>query len=74
MKVQPCKRWVVVFGHDSQPVDGTLYVHKSKAIEEQGNLKNSDKYRVEQVSILDTQMMDSILNQLSELEKGHHAR
>lgn len=62
MKVQPCRRWSVVFNHDNQPVDGFLYVHKSKAEEQLKKLKNCDKYRVEQISILDSETMDALLN------------
>jgi hypothetical protein len=73
MKVQPCTRWVVVYSHDSQPVEGCMYVHKSKAVQQIKKYKNPNKYRVEQISVLDTAMMNTILDRLSELEKVHHA-
>lgn len=67
MRVQPCKRWVIVYDHDSQPVDGTLYIHQAKAKEEQAKLKRVEKYRVEQISLMDTEAMDYVMNKLSEL-------
>jgi hypothetical protein len=73
MKVQPCTRWVVVYSHDSQPVEGWMYVHKVKAEQQIMKCKNPTKYRVEQISVLDTAMMNTILDRLSELEKVHHA-
>ena len=62
MNVQPCKRWVVVFAHDGQPVEGWMYVHKHKA--EQQAAKKPDKYRVEQVCIVSSATMDEILRRL----------
>lgn len=74
MKVQPCKRWVVVYSHDSQPVEGWMYVHKVKAEQQIAKCKDSTKYRVEQISVLGADMMDAILTKLSELEKAEYAR
>jgi hypothetical protein len=61
MKVLPSKRWVVVFSHDGQPVEGWMYVHKHKAEEQASKSKNKDKYRVEQVSIISSETMDELL-------------
>lgn len=69
MTVQPCKRWVVVFAHDSQPVEGWMYVHKAKAEQQIAKCKTPNKYRVEQISIVSSAVMDTILDRLSELEK-----
>lgn len=74
MKVQPCKRWVVVYSHDGQPVEGWMYVHKVKAEQQIAKAKDTSKYRVEQISILGSDMMDTILSKLSELEKAEYAR
>jgi len=62
MKVLPCKRWVVVFAHDGQPVEGWMYVHKHKAEEQAAKTKNKDKYRVEQISIISSDTMDELLS------------
>lgn len=61
MRVQPCKRWIVVYSHDGQPVEGWMYVHKSKAEQQANNGKNKGKYRVEQVSIVSSDTMDELL-------------
>lgn len=61
MKVQPCKRWIVVFDHDGQPVEGWMYVHKSKADLQIQKNKNKNKYRVEQVCIISSDTMDELL-------------
>lgn len=61
MKVQPCKRWVVVFSHDGQPVEGWMYVHKIKAEQQVNKAKDPTKYRVEQVSIISSDTMDELL-------------
>jgi hypothetical protein len=61
MKVQPCKRWIVVFSHDGQPVEGWMYVHKAKAEQQANKCKNPHKYRVEQVSIISSETMDELL-------------
>lgn len=61
MKVLPSKRWIVVFAHDGQPVEGWMYVHKHKAEEQASKAKNKDKYRVEQVSIISSETMDELL-------------
>lgn len=73
MTVQPCKRWVVVFAHDGQPVEGWMYVHKVKAEQQIAKCKTPNKYRVEQISIVSSTVMDSILERLSELEKEEYA-
>jgi hypothetical protein len=70
MNVQPCKRWVVVYAHDGQPVEGWMYVHKVKAEQQIAKCKDSTKYRVEEISIVSSSVMDALLSQLSELEKA----
>lgn len=61
MRVQPCKRWVVVFAHDGQPVEGWMYIHKSKAEQQINKTKNKDKFRIEHVCILSAETMDELL-------------
>jgi len=61
MNVQPCHRWVVVFAHDGQPVEGWMYVHKQKA-EQQVRNAPAGKYRVEQVCIMPKAVMDHLLD------------
>lgn len=62
MKVQPCKRWSVVYNHDGQPVDGWQFVHKRAATRRAE--KKPDVYRVEQVCIIAAETMDEILKRL----------
>ena len=59
MRVQPCKRWVVVFDHDGQPVEGWMYVHKSKAEQQINKTKNKDKFRIEHVDRKSTRLNSS---------------
>jgi hypothetical protein len=61
MKVLPSKRWIVVFAHDGQPVEGWMYVHKHKAEEQASKAKNGGKFRVEQVCIISAETMDELL-------------
>jgi len=61
MKVLPSKRWVVVFDHDGQPVEGWMYVHKHKAQQQIEKCKNKNKYRVEEVCIISADAMDELL-------------
>lgn len=65
MKVLPCKRWVVVFAHDGQPVEGWMYVHKVKAEQQIAKCKNKEKYRVEQIAVLSADIMDQLLEQVT---------
>lgn len=60
MTVQPCTRWVVVYAHDGQPVEGWMYVHKHKA-EQQAAKAPPGKFRVEQVCIVPKALMDHLL-------------
>lgn len=61
MSVQACTRWVVVFAHDGQPVEGWMYVHKHKA-EQQVKNAPAGKYRVEEVCIVPKRLMDHLLS------------
>lgn len=61
MKVLPCKRWAVVHDHDGSPIDGNLYVHKAKAIRRKNNHQNPEKFRVEQVAIISSDMADLLM-------------
>jgi hypothetical protein len=60
MSAQACTRWVVVYAHDGQPVEGWMYVHKHKAEQQVQNAKPS-KYRVEEVCIVPKRLMDHLL-------------
>jgi hypothetical protein len=64
MSAQACTRWVVVFAHDGQPVEGCMYVHKHKA-EQQVNNAPTGKYRVEQVCIVPKSLMDHLLDKVA---------
>ncbi len=61
MSVQPCTRWVVVYAHDGQPVEGWMYVHKHKA-EQQVRNAPVGKYRCEEVCIVPKSLMDHLLD------------
>jgi len=61
MKVLPCKRWCVVHDHDGSPMDGCLYVHKSKAIKRQQGATNPEKFRVEMVAVMSADMADLLM-------------
>lgn len=60
MTAQACSRWVVVFAHDGQPVEGWMYVHKHKADQQAANAKDG-KYRVEEVCIVPRPVMEHLL-------------
>ncbi len=60
MSAQACTRWVVVYTHDGQPVEGWMYVPKHKAEQQVQNGKPG-KYRVEEVCIVPKRLMDHLL-------------
>lgn len=47
------KRWILAFAHDGQPVDGLMFVHKSKIENHLQKLKNKSAFIIKQVSIVD---------------------
>jgi hypothetical protein len=63
-----------VFKHDKQPIDGCVYVHKAKAAKRLKGLQTPDYYELTQVCIASKEVMERIVDRLSELEKANHAR
>lgn len=59
--VQICKRWCVVYSHDGSPMDGCLYVHKSKAEKRLKGADKADKFKVEQVAVMSVEMAERLL-------------
>lgn len=47
-----CLRWAVVYSHDKMPIDGCLYVHKTKAITRMKGMANQEKFEVARVAVM----------------------
>lgn len=61
-------RWSVVYKHDKQPIDGCVYVHKAKASKRLKGLVNPDYYELTEVCVVSKDVMERIIDRLSELE------
>lgn len=56
-----CRRWAVLHKHDKSPIEGSVYVHKAKALKRLVGLANPDKHCVEQVCIIPEDVMMRLL-------------
>lgn len=55
------KRWAVLHKHDRSPIEGSIYIHKAKAMKRLSGLANPDKHCVEMVCVIPEDVMMRIL-------------
>lgn len=56
-----CKRWAVLHKHDKSPIEGSIYIHKSKAMQRMAGLARPEKHCVEMVCIVPDDVMMRLL-------------
>lgn len=59
-----CTRWAVVYKHDQTPIDGCLYVHRSKANKRMYGLANPSKFEVIEVAVMPLEVAHRIIESL----------
>lgn len=61
-----CTRWAVVYIHDKMPIDGCLYVHRSKANKRKFGCANPEKFEVIEVAVMPVEFAHKIISALPE--------
>lgn len=60
-----CTRWAVVYKHDQMPIDGCLYVHRSKANKRKLGCANPEKFEVVEVAVMPLEVAHRIIESLA---------